>query len=289
MTNIPNSVFDYVGLFCDFARKRYYSNNTVRSYINDLSLLEQFDSNFNESSDGEGFIDFLSLRGNASTSMKRTLATCRSFFKFLSKSGVADKNPFDDITLPRSGTKLPTVATNEQVENLLSVISGESFLARRDRCLIALLAGTGARITEILELRLSNINIPQKEIKVLAKGNEERILIVTSRGLKYLQEYLLARSELATSDYSDVLFFNINGDLLTYQAALWSVNKYCKILGIDLTPHSFRHYFLTEILKKTNNIRVCQEIAGHKDVNTTLRYLHLFNKDLHSAVEETFD
>lgn len=292
MNNVQSIKFrkitDYIPSFIAHLSDRRYSEKTIEAYAADLSKFSQFFDNDYSTDTVELFITSLVDKGYAVSHIRRIIATCQSFFNFLNRVVGIFPNPFIGANLPRAESVLPVAPSQDIVFSILNSIDRSTFLGLRDYTLITFLFGTGARISEALSVRLSDIDFEKREIIVFGKGNKERKLVFPEFVKSALEDYLHSRVAYATFPYADILFFTVNGDPLTYRAALRIIEKRSNAVGIGLTCHNFRSGFATTVLEKTNNIAVVQELLGHADPKTTMRYCSVSVIRLHDAVDSSF-
>lgn len=256
--------------------ERNYSYHTVKNYIKDI---EQF-VNFNNKkidiaeNDIKKFLEFLGRKKYSRNSITRKIIAARNFYKFLIKTKKIEKNPFSYILTPKTEKRLPGVLTEKETENLLSAATGRDFVSLRDRTMLELIYSTGIRVSEIVNLDISDIDFVNEEIKVMGKGGKERIVPAGTVALNILHCYI---KELKKIDSSGVLFINKNKKRLTQRFVELMIKKYAKMAGIEkkVTPHTLRHSFATHLLDRGADLRSVQELLGHSNLSTTQIYTHL--------------
>ena len=265
-----------------------YSPNTIKSYETDLNLFDSFlkkDLLSVTSSDIKNFI-----KSNASKSDKtisRYITTLRMFYNFLEKKGYLKINPSKNISLPKSRGGLPEVLTIEEVDNLLNIEINTPF-DYRDKCILEVLYSTGIRITELVNLTLSDINLDDDLIKVFGKGSKERLIPINDTARDYLIGYINdIRPNLLKKVNTDDLYLNNHGKKLSRQAVFLMIKKRALSSGIkkNISPHTLRHSFATHLLKMGADIRFIQELLGHSDISTTQNYTHIANQTLKDNYE----
>jgi len=252
------------------------------SFLNDqgLSSLKDVDRTVLRS---YGF--FLKKRGLKASSISRKYSSLRSFFKFLVKRKKLDKNLASFLTNPKQEKRLPAVPTEEEINSLIDEISGEDFFGLRDRLIFELGYGSGLRVSELKSLKLSDINLNARLVKVTGKGKKDRIIPFGKEVKKLLEVYLDARQKFLKrkGKESDYLFLNKNGDPLTERGIFFIVKKVGERFGMYfLHPHTLRHSFATHLLNAGADIRTIQALLGHSSVLTTevytkVNYQHLLN------------
>lgn len=280
---IPKSNrLDAIVSFIDYVHNMHCSEHTLRAYRQDLSKLRDFvgDNQINQR-EANLFVQYLSQEGLSSSTIRRIISTCSSFYKYLNI-----ENPFDKIRLPRLSQQIPVAVAREVVEAALKNIVGTDFIDIRDRAIIQLLVGSGARSQELLDIRLSDIDFSRREILVTGKGDKERLLVCSQAAVDSLIVYISIRETV--SPYCDTLFLSRNGDPLSPKALYNIVQKRMGTTGVDVSPHVLRHTFATEVLDATDNFRAVQELLGHADPKTTMRYAQVSQKKLHEIVDRTF-
>jgi integrase/recombinase XerD len=261
------------------------SVNTINSYRRDLKGYFEFlgekkvDSVY-EISTGNvtAFIQRLSDRGLAAASIARKLTSIRRFHRFLVSEGLAALDPTGTLESPKLWRKLPSVLTVAEIETLLEQPQGGDPLTLRDKAILEFLYATGVRISELVALTRKNV-LPEVElVRVIGKGEKERIVPIGRAALRAVQTYLQeSRPQLAKVDSEDVLFLNRRG-LPFSRYGLWKIlRKYVLQAGITkrVSPHTIRHSFATHLLEGGADLRAVQEMLGHADISTTQIYTHL--------------
>jgi integrase/recombinase XerD len=261
------------------------SVNTINSYKRDLKGYFQF---LGEKKVGPvdavsagnvtAFIQRLSERGLAATSIARKLTSIRRFHRFLVGEGLAVSDPTGALESPKLWRKLPSVLTVAEIERLLEQPQGQGPLALRDKAILEFLYATGVRISELISLKRKNL-LPEVElVRVIGKGEKERIVPVGRAALQAVSTYLQeSRPQLAREHSEDVLFLNRRG-LPFSRYGLWKIlRKYVLQAGITkrVSPHTIRHSFATHLLEGGADLRAVQEMLGHADISTTQIYTHL--------------
>lgn len=258
------------------------SKNTALSYRNDLlkfkDFIEKRDLNLNRlsSEDITSFIIFLKRKNYSSTSIVRILSGVRNFYKFLVGMGYV-KNTEIIIESPKVERKLPDVLTEEEIKKILNV--GEiSRKHIRNLAIIELFYSSGLRVSELCNLKLSDLNLEEGFIRVKGKGNRERIALLNKEAIEVLKRYLNERKKV----FDEYLFLNSRGERISRQSVWKIVKKYSKYAGIDknVKPHTLRHTFATHLLNEGLDLRVVQELLGHKSIATTEIYTHLNRKKI---------
>ncbi|MFA0753404.1 MAG: hypothetical protein IMHGJWDQ_001179 [Candidatus Fervidibacter sp.] len=265
---------------------RKASPHTLRAYARDLTDFVAF----LESEGVQGwrqvttvvlrrFLNWLFIQGYERRSIARKLSSVRSLMKFLAQTGYLAVNPAVDLRQPRLPQKLPPMLEVSEVERLLDAPDTRSPRGIRDRALLELLYATGMRVSEVANLRLSDLDLVEGVIRVRGKGTKERVALLHPESLRWLQRYLtesrphfLRRGKQAT----DAVFVSQKGTPLTPRQIHRLVTQYaCKVLGRGVSPHTLRHSFATHLLEGGADLRVIQELLGHASLAATQIYTRL--------------
>ncbi len=274
------------------------SKHTLRAYESDLTQLVDFWQHIG-SKEGLDNLTFEKIirRYNVSlfykkiskTSLARKLSSLRSFLSFLKAQGISQKI---SIKSPRLDKKLPSILTVDEVFYLLDSIRKDDLPSKyphRDKALFELLYATGIRCSELVQISLHDINFEDMSILIRGKGKRERIVLFGSKAQQALEEYLFKeRPTMLKGKDPECLFLNCNGTQITTRSVQRVFEMFRKFLKIDrkLTPHKVRHSFATHLLNKGVNLRVIQELLGHKTINSTQIYTHVSNKHLAKMCDE---
>lgn len=280
--------------------QRKLSPHTLRGYGGDLRDLLEF-------ADEEGlahpaamthvkvrkYLARLRGRGLASTSVRRKTSAVKGLFQFLIHEQVVEGSPFTAIRSPRMGERLPHHLTRESVKLLLEAPAGGEAKPVRDRAILEALYGGGLRVGELVALDRHDVNLRQGVARVQGKGRKERLAPLGRFAVKAIQEWLPRRAEvLDTHDREDPLFVGLRGPRkgtrLTSRAVRSLFAAYIAALGLPsrLSPHALRHSFATHLLENGADIRLVQELLGHKNLATTQVYTHLAAEHLRKVYEK---
>lgn len=224
------------------------------------------------------YVAWMHAEGYAPASVTRALAALRSLFRFLLREGDLSKNPLMLITPPKAARRLPNVLTVEEVERLLAVPNSSSLLHVRDRCLLEVLYGTGLRVSELLALRLDDIDWTERTVRIWGKGSKERIVLLGDLAIDALEHYLReARPQLQRESKTDALFLSNLGKPLSVRGFHVILQGHLKSADISrhVTPHTLRHSFATHLLEGGADLRSVQDLLGHATVSTTQVYTHI--------------
>jgi integrase/recombinase XerD len=273
------------------------SANTLDAYGRDLAryvgfLLEQEALQPDQVTAGLvlGFLGSLKKAGLASRSRARTLVALRTFHRFLLVEGYATGNPTCQIQAPRTLSGLPKTLSPEEVERLLASPVGDSYLERRDRAMFELLYATGLRVSELVGLKVSDLQLDVGYLTAFGKGGKQRIVPLGESALDELRNYLdIGRPLLDKGRGSSILFLNRSGNGLTRQGFWKIIKRRAMQAGIrkNITPHTLRHSFATHLLDNGADLRAVQTMLGHADISTTQIYTHVTRerlKRLHAQI-----
>jgi len=273
------------------------SYNTIRSYKNDLNQFITYleenegikDFKYVEIITFRSFIAYLNSDIKITKrSINRKLSAIRSFFEYLVKNNKLEENKAIYINMPKFENKLPSFLLKEDMEKVRLVINTNNILGLRDRAIIEMLYSSGIRSSELLDLSENMINMQDRELRVIGKGNKERITFFSKTAKKYLTEYIEAKKSKTYYD-KNIVFANSKGGKLTTRSLRRLIEDYNKRSGItkELTPHVFRHTFATQLLNSGVDIRYVQELLGHTSIATTQFYTHVSKKALRDVYLKT--
>jgi integrase/recombinase XerD len=273
--------------------ERGLSQNTLGAYRADLMTLGRGLSESNKSIDKANkadLLDFIAQRvesGAKPRSTARQLSSFRRFFRYIMREGLRDSDPTADIEMPRIGRSLPKTLTEDEVDALLNAPNTEEPLGHRDRAMLELLYATGLRVSELINLKQSQINFNQGVLRIIGKGDRERLIPLGDEAQRWIRDFIDGpRMEILLERQTDYLFPTRRGDRMTRQAFWHIIKRYADKAGITkkMSPHSLRHAFATHLLNHGADLRVVQLLLGHSDLSTTQIYTHVARerlKDLH--------
>lgn len=261
--------------------EKKYSSKTIDSYIRDLNSFNDFlikDKIRNV--DYKVIRDYLLFMYNkkyGARTISRNLSSLRSFYKYQINKGLIDNNPCALISNPKLEKKLPNFLSYNEVEDIIESASKDSKNGLRNELILELLYSTGMRVSEVVNIKIKDINFSDNQILVLGKGSKERIVLFGDKLKVLLKEYL----DIRVSD-SDYLIVNKYGKKMTTRSIEEIVKKVVKLEGIKnkVTPHTIRHTFATHMLNHGADLKVVQELLGHENLKTTEIYTHVSNERL---------
>lgn len=277
----------------DTLRRRYvrylklecnYSPNTIEAYVHDLDYLINFIK-------GEGlaiadvrlshletFAATIHEFGVSATSQARILCGVRSFFRFLVLDGVLADDPAELLESPAVGEHLPEVLTTEEVDRMEASIDLSKWEGQRNRAIIEVLFSCGLRVSELVNLRFSDVSLNDKFLRIVGKGSKERLVPISDAALREIQLWLFDRNLMKVKPgEQEYVFLNRRGAHLTRTMILIMIKRTAEEAGITKTvsPHTLRHSFATALLKGGANLRAIQEMLGHENIKTTQIYTHI--------------
>lgn len=275
--------------------ERGLSENTLHSYTIDVEHLLQFLESKGEpltEVDRNDLHEFLcSLRdmGLQARSQARLISGIRAFFKFLRMEGYIENDPTTLLESPRLGRHLPDVLTIEEIDEMVEMIDFTKEEALRNHAIIETLYGSGLRVSELTDLRISRVHLDEGYIIVEGKGSKERLVPLSPVSVSLIEEYLPTRRFLNIKpDSSDILFLNRRGGKMSRVMVFYIIRDLAKLAGIrkNVSPHTLRHSFATHLLEGGANLRAIQEMLGHESIATTEIYMHLDRSRLRSELLE---
>jgi integrase/recombinase XerD len=274
--------------------ERGLSPNTLAAYRADLTALERWldahDADLTAAKRGD-LLSFMASRVEAGArprSTARQLSSFRRFYRHLVRLGELKEDPTAQIAMPKVGRSLPRSLTEEEVESLLAAPAVSDPLGHRDRTMLEVLYATGLRVSELVNLKLSAVNLNQGVLRIVGKGDRERLIPLGEEAVQWVQQFLQGpRGEILLERQTDYLFPTRRGDRMTRQAFWHIIKRYARKAGVqkELSPHTLRHAFATHLLNHGADLRVVQMLLGHSDHSTTQIYTHVARerlKDLHS-------
>ncbi len=262
-----------------------FSSHTIKAYRQDIQqFLDYFKEN-NLKIDRDTIRDFITvifLKTKNKATIQRKIYALKSFYAFNMTQGKIDKNPFDVISTPKNERKLPEILTEKEMLAFLDTLPEDNFLRLRNKAVFEFLYATGLRISELVNLKLTDINFREGMLRVLGKGKKERIVPFNDHARAILLRYL-DHARQTFKKPIDYIFLNARGNKITDRAIEQILRKtYGEVMGSNkkVYPHLFRHSFATHLLQRGANLRVIQELLGHSNLSTTEKYTSLNYADL---------
>ncbi len=228
------------------------------------------------------------LTGRSARTSARRLSSLRRFFQYLAREGQIDQDPCARIEAPRIGRPLPKSLTEEEVENLLAAPDTTTAVGQRDRAMLEVLYATGLRVSELVSLQLGQVNLRQGVLRVIGKGNKERLVPLGEEASDWVEKFIReGRTELLPAVPVDMLFPSRRGRVMARQTFWHAIKRHATRAGISktLSPHVLRHAFATHLLNHGADLRVVQLLLGHSNISTTQIYTHVARerlKNLHA-------
>lgn len=270
------------------------SYNTIKSYKKDIMQFIDYLDEYEEIDEFENvetitfrsFIAYLNSKNKendderkvvSKRSINRKISALRTFFKYLQEKKIVKTNKVNYIIMPKFEKELPNVLGREDINKLREAVNTSKITGIRDRLIIELLYSSGIRASELIDLNEYMINIEERELRVIGKGNKERITFFSENSKKWLEKYIEEKKRKYSNYSKDVVFTNSRGEKLTTRSLRRLIADYAKKAGLqkEVTPHVFRHTFATELLNNGVDIRYLQELLGHSSISTTQVYTHV--------------
>ena len=260
------------------------SSNTVSAYLSDIEKLLSFLT--------DAHVDFLDARlehlqdflielsdlGISPRSRARIVSGIKSFYNFLILTNKLEDDPTELLELPKIGLHLPEVLSVEEINSIVDVIDVSTPEGQRNRAIIEMMYGSGLRVSELIEIQLSNIDIEHSFMKVEGKGSKQRLVPLSEEAETQMKLWLIIRNGMKIQKgFEDYLFLNRRGAKLTRVMIFTIVKQLAQMAGIkkNISPHTFRHSFATHLLEGGANLRVIQQLLGHESIMTTEIYTHI--------------
>lgn len=267
------------------------SSNTLSAYKNDLAGFSLWLKKKNtilvdvDIASIQNFLAYTYQLKQSRRSVARLLSTLRRFYRYLRRENIINDDPTRLIESPRGEQSLPSSLSEQQIEDLLSAPDVSDVLGLRDRAMLEILYATGLRVSELINLQISQLSLQQGVIRVIGKGNKERLVPVGEVALDWLMKYhQRSRPVLLMNHVTDnAVFVTRRGTAMSRQAFWYMIKRYATIAGIaadQLSPHTLRHAFATHLLNHGADLRVVQMLLGHSDISTTQIYTHVADQRL---------
>jgi integrase/recombinase XerC len=236
------------------------------------------------------FLAYLYAQNYTKSTTARKLATLRSFYKFLMRKGIVQASPLAQIRTPKQEKRLPKCLDLEQVQKLLDAPGDADLLSSRDKAMLEVLYSSGIRVSELVELKMSDIDLNEGVLRIMGKGRKERLTPIGSQAIKAIQKYLEYRNadpRFKLGEGDTRVFLNKHGEALSTRSVRRKLDKYLVQAGLDpgISPHTLRHSFATHLLNNGADLRSVQELLGHQSLSTTQIYTHLTT----SRIKDAYD
>lgn len=279
----------YIDMYLNYLKiVKKYSDKTILSYSDDLIEYNEFL--------GNNFINILNIDLNTTkeylkylydrkinkNSISRKLSSIRSFYNYLLKEQIITNNYFNNIPNPKKELYLPKYLKDEELDKIFSVCNMNNSINERDTLIIELLYATGIRVSELVNIKIKDINRGEKSIKVLGKGDKERIVLYNNHTEKALDTYLNDGYHSFNKQNNGYLILNKNGGKLSERYVRVIINNLVRKAGLDIkiSPHTIRHTFATDMLEEGADLMTVKELLGHESLNTTSIYTHVTNEQI---------
>ncbi len=288
-----NSNSDFLETFLDsLYLEQGVSENTLSAYRSDLDKFCQFlkgESLMTVTSlDIESYLAYRVDLGLKPRSTTRSISALKRFYQYFVREKRIASSPLENIAQPKAGQSLPKTLSEAEVEALLSAPNIEEPMGLRDKAMLELLYATGLRVTELVGLRMEQINLRQSVVFVKGKGNKERLVPLGEEAMYWLEQFLKGGRAQMIKHATDFVFPSKRGVGMTRQTFWHRIKHYAILASIesDLSPHTLRHAFATHLLNHGADLRVVQMMLGHSDLSTTQIYTHVANERLKSVHSE---
>ena len=284
--------------FKDYLRiERGLSNNSIESYENDLKKLKIFSNNAKTKTNPlevtpdliKEFIYHISKKIKSS-SQSRTISGIRSFYDYLMFEKLIDSNPLINIESPKQQRNLPSTLSENEINILIKNIDMKKKESERNIAIIETLYGCGLRVSELINLKMSDLFFDEDFIMVTGKGNKQRLVPISLINISYINKYIEnSRKKLKINPlHSDILFLNRRGNSISRAMIFTIIKNLSKESGFNkkISPHTFRHSFATHLLENGADLKTIQQLLGHESITTTEIYMHLDNKTLFNVMNK---
>lgn len=271
------------------------SNNSIEAYVRDVSKLVAYLAMYDpklsvkdiQISHLKSFIQWLKGFGLDAKSQARIISGIRGFFKFLLIDEKIFTDPAELLVMPKTARKLPEVLSVLEIEQLIDAVDLSSKLGHRNKAIVEVLYGCGLRVSELIDLRMSNLYMDKGYLKVTGKGNKERLVPIGGSALKAIELYIPIRnSSFVNKKDANILFLNQLGQKLSRYMIFVIIKDLATKIGLkkNISPHTFRHSFATHLIEGGADLRAIQDMLGHESITTTEIYTHLDREYLRDAI-----
>ncbi|MBO6186382.1 MAG: site-specific tyrosine recombinase XerD [Chryseobacterium sp.] len=276
--------------------ERNFSENTLDAYIRDIKKLKDYAVGDLENTGPEKitydnlqeYIFTLSKQKFSERSQARWISSIKAFFRYLLEDEIRNDNPSTLLEGPKLGLYLPDTLSLADIERIIEAIDSGSDLGKRNHCIIEVLYGCGLRVSELIDINISNINFKENYIKVIGKGNKTRFVPLAQYTAKLLKEYIteVRSKSKVNKKHEDTLFLNSRGTSMSRVIVFIIIKELTDKAGVSkkISPHTFRHSFATHLLQNGADLRYIQEMLGHSSITTTGIYTHLKTEELRDVI-----
>ena len=261
------------------------SENSIEGYLNDVSKLESYISGRSPSTDPsqvdyqllKEFIIWYGTNNKNTRTQSRILSGIRAFYRYLLIEGEINENPASLLESPKTGLKLPEVLSISEIDRIIGEIDLSKPEGHRNKAIIETLYGCGLRVSELVNLRLTDIHYADEFVVVTGKGNKQRLVPISRKALKEIDIYMADRNRLPVIKDANIMFLNRRGGRLTRAMIFTIIKDLAARAGImkKISPHTFRHSFATHMIEAGADLRAVQEMLGHESILTTEIYTHI--------------
>ncbi|MPS74322.1 MAG: site-specific tyrosine recombinase XerD [Chryseobacterium sp.] len=283
--------------FSNFLKfEKSFSDNTLDAYIRDIKKLESFATTELEDVSPQNisyenlqeFIYQLSKKKISERSQARGISSIKAFFKFLLEEEYRDDNPSSLLEGPKLGLYLPDTLSMDDIDRIINSIDKKTDIGQRNQCILEVLYGCGLRVSELVDLKISNINFKEGFIIVEGKGEKTRLVPLAHSTAEYLHHYIQnVRNKIKVNKkHEDIVFLNTRGTNMSRVIVFIIIKELTQKAGISksISPHTFRHSFATHLLQNGADLRFIQEMLGHSSITTTQIYTHLKTEELRDVI-----
>lgn len=279
----------YINKYLEYLKiVKKYSDLTITSYKDDLIEYNEFLANnfqniLNPNKNKvKEYLKYLYDRQITKSSISRKLSSIRGFYNYLLREEIIEENPFEIIPNPKKELYLPKFLTDDELDKLFQASEEDNQTAERTKLILELLYATGIRVSELVNIKIKDIDTENKSIKVLGKGNKERLVLYNNHTQEALKTYLNNSYKHYNKKNSPYLILNHNGGKLSERYVRIILDKLVKKarLDIKISPHTLRHTFATDMLEEGADLMTVKELLGHESLNTTSIYTHVTNEQI---------
>ena len=283
--------------FSNFLKfEKNFSGNTLDAYMRDVRKLESFTISELDNLSPQNityenlqeYIYQLSKNKISERSQARAISSIKAFFKFLLEDDYRTDNPATLLEGPKLGLYLPDTLSEEDINRIITCIDNSTDIGKRNKCILEVLYGCGLRVSELIDLKISNINFKESYIMVEGKGEKTRLVPLANTTAEFIRSYIntVRNKTKINKKYEDTLFLNSRGTNMSRVIVFIIIKELTQKAGISksISPHTFRHSFATHLLQNGADLRFIQEMLGHSSITTTQVYTHLKTEELRDVI-----